>query len=102
MREKGILPKRNTSSVGLAGSKRDLMDNNCLVATLDSEEEAVVANSTAEDAMPLFAFKSFYVSLKGIGCHLGHHARYALLNGFRKAAEIFFGFFGKLTGPSHA
>ena len=53
MREKGTLPKPNTSSVGLAGSKRDLMDNNCLVATLDSKEEAVVANSTAEDAMPL-------------------------------------------------
>jgi hypothetical protein len=75
------------------------MDNNCLVATLDSEEEAVVANSTAEDTMPLFAFKSFRVSLEGIGCHLGDDARYALLNGFRKAAEILFGFFGELTKP---
>jgi len=78
------------------------MDNNCLAAALDGEEEAVVADSTAEYTMPLFAFKSFHISLKGVGCHLGHDARHALLNGFRKAAEILSGLLGELTIPSHA
>lgn len=64
------------------------MDNDCLAATLDVEEQTVVSNSTAEDAMPVGASKSFYISLERVGCHLGHDARHALLNGFRKAAEI--------------
>ena len=78
------------------------MDNNCLVAMLDGEEEAVVADSTAEDTMPLFAFKGFHVSLEGGGCHLSHDARHTLLNGFWKAAEILLGFFREITSPSHA
>ena len=72
-----------------------------VLSRVRNEEEAVVAEASAEHALPLLAPQGLYVPLKGITLHLAKHAGNALLDALWKVAEVPLCVVGEVTNPVH-
>jgi len=66
------------------------MDNHNRRGAIGREEDAIVADAAAEDALPLLALQGFHVPSERVVGHLRQRARDALLDRFRQRGEIFF------------
>src|SRR2546428_12566687 len=77
------LPRCHSLSVRFPGAAGYLLDHNKVLLMIGDEQESVVADTPAGDALPFLAPGSFHVPLAGVGLPFGEDARHALLNGFR-------------------
>jgi hypothetical protein len=74
--------------VRLAGSQRDLLDDNSLLSLVRGEEKSIIADAPPEYALPLRTLEGLYAAPERVGCHLRQDAGHAFLNSFREAAKI--------------
>jgi hypothetical protein len=88
-------------AVRLAGSQRDLLDDNYFSGTVNHKEKAIIADAPPKYAFPLCSLESLYVALEWIGRHLRKDAGDAFLNGRRETVEILLSIGAEPTGPIH-
>jgi len=67
-----------------------------------SEEQPVITDTAAKDALPLCTLKGLYISLERVGGQLVEDAGYASLNGSRESAKVLFSIRAESTDPAHS
>lgn len=65
------------------------------------KENAVVAQASTEDTLPLLTLEGFHVPLEGVALHLVKYAGDALLNSMWQIVEVALCVVGELTIPVH-
>ena len=71
-------------AIGLAGAPQDPQDVHDLIPAVRSEEDAVIADAAAENALPLVAVERLHIALERVGGHLGKNAADPLLDWLRE------------------
>jgi len=71
------------------------------IFTVWGEQDSVVADAVAEDALPLVAVERFDVALEGVDGQAREHTGDAFLDRFGEVFKIVLGVRGELTGPAH-